>query len=117
MCDASREMRKLESRWSRARKPHTCRACAEAIEVGDTYHVTTLLNESGCRYDRYVETVKHCARCYSMIEALWRRGVKVVAFGLDCGEVWESPPEEVAALAFWRPGDVLPSQVSSSIRA
>jgi hypothetical protein len=99
MCDAIYEMRKLDARWSKARKPHECCACAEAIGVGDVYHVTTLLNASGCRYDRYVKAVKHCARCYAMIEALWKRGVKVVDL--------ESPPDNVAELAFWRPGDAL----------
>lgn len=112
MCERMRELGELEARWSRARKLHECCACEETIRVGDTYHVTTLLHDNGCRYDRYVETAKHCARCYTMIEMLWQRGAKVIDFKLNCGELWESPPEETASLAFWRPGDDLPSRAS-----
>lgn len=108
MCNNISEMRELDSRWSKARKEHACCACEEAIRAGDAYHVTTLLYDRGCKYDRYVETAKHCARCYTMIEALWKRGVKVVDLKLDCGELWETPPEEIASLAFWRPGDATP---------
>lgn len=108
MCDSRYELRKLDARWSVARKQHECCACHEAIRVGDRYHVSTLLNERGCKYDRYVEKAKHCARCYAIIEALWKNGAKVVELGLDCGKLWDQPPDEVAALAFWRPGDEVP---------
>lgn len=81
----------------RARKPHRCIACHEAIQPGHRYHRTVEHQEGEIR------TYRHCLRCWAMIEALDRRGVEFVDWDLNCGEVWQDPPVEVAELAFLAP--------------
>jgi hypothetical protein len=35
-----------------------------------------------------------------MFDALINRGAEAVAWDLNCGEVWEEPPDKIARLAF-----------------
>lgn len=92
----------------KARKDHTCVACGEVIRRGDTYekHVNI--------FDGCVTDINRCLRCAEMWRAAqaklgWER---VADLWLACGEDWEDnfgePPEHIAALAFWRPGEPLP---------
>jgi hypothetical protein len=83
----------------RARRWHECWACREPIEPGTYY---ALNNGVG---DGFWWTIKHCMRCDAMVKALHDRGVRVVDLDLNCGEIWERPPEHVAALAFALPSD------------
>lgn len=96
-----------------ARKEHCCCACAETIRAGDRYHYVALL------FDGTLYVYKRCARCQAIFDHLSKR---MRAEGepneycdeeLNCGhdyeENWdEPPPEPIAALAFWLPGDPLP---------
>lgn len=94
----------LHSDFVRAAKDHRCMACCETIHKGDRHHVYTSVFEGSVSSDR------HCSRCWAICEALWReRGAVSIDLGLDCGETWEEPPEHVAALAFWLPGEPLPT--------
>jgi predicted nucleic acid-binding Zn ribbon protein len=109
MCDWADEFATNLMRVYRvARKRHYCRACGEAIEPGQRYHVDSNV------FDGNVSTWKHCARCWAMIEVLWERNRltgdwgATVDFELNCGEVWRDPPPEIAALAFALPGDKSP---------
>ena len=91
-----------------ARKAHQCSACSETIRPGDRYVRVKMV------FDGSAETIKRCARCQSIHEHL-----RDTAPGcgdvwpdekLDCGDSYEDvfgepPPDEIAALAFWRPGD------------
>ncbi len=91
----------------RARKPHTCDACAETIPAGRRYYRVFVL------FDGRAETVKRCARCQRIHEHL-----RELAPGdlwpderLACGETYEGewgcePPPEIAALAFALPGEL-----------
>lgn len=95
----------LDRRFLVARKAHRCIGCNETIAAGERYHIDV------CAWEGTVDRFKHCARCWAMIEALWKRnrdngeGYLAVDFTLDCGEVWRSPPDDVAALAFALPQD------------
>jgi hypothetical protein len=94
-----------------ARKPHTCAACKESISPGQRYTRCFIL------FDGDAETVIRCSRCQTIHEHLRKLGDGDMwpAEKLDCGqeylEHWgkEAPPE-IAALAFWRPGDPLPTK-------
>jgi hypothetical protein len=103
-----------EDRWVTARKEHVCFACAEAIVKGQRYHVTFSV------YDGRADTTKRCARCQAIFEHLSGRmkehgdEEEFCDAELKCGheyeERWnEPPPEHIAALAFWLPGDPLPA--------
>lgn len=92
----------------RARKSHVCTGCRETIAAGHQYRRTTTI------YDGSVDVFKHCLRCAAMVDAL-RGYVDSDAFTTDtlylnCGQVWEDPPEHIAALAFWSPGEPLPAR-------
>ena len=89
----------LDERWQRARKAHRCYACREMILLGHRYHVVANLT------DGVVETIRHCARCWSICNALWHAGIEAVRYDLNCGEVWADPPGDIAALAFLSPAD------------
>lgn len=78
----------------RARKPHPCDVCAETIRPGERYHFS-----SGC-WDGNWNAYRHCLRCWRMFEIVNRRAEGEADLLLDCGEVWDDPPDEVAALAF-----------------
>ena len=93
----------------RARKEHQCDACRETIRPGDVYTRCFVL------FDGKKETHKRCERCQAIHDHLKELGEGETwpAERLDCGESYEGhwgcePPEEIAALAFWLPGDPLP---------
>ncbi len=86
--------------WTRARKEHPCCACAEPIKPGAIYHSYKSLSEG--EWTRFI----HCARCWSICEALWAVSPDAIDLELNCGEVWNEPPEDVAALAFVIPADL-----------
>lgn len=93
-----------------ARKRHDCCACEIPIDPGHRYTIVAAL------WDGSVREYKRCARCQFLHEQL--REVCSRDGGwpdedLNCGhtfeERWERPaPPELAALAFWQPGDPLP---------
>ncbi len=95
-----------ENRRRRARKEHKCSACRETIRVGDFY-----FNEFSV-WDGNTETVKRCARCEQIFQALCmlhrteKRGDETwPASRLDCGDSFQDvfdrdPPPELAELAF-----------------
>lgn len=100
MCgDPDYDSTEVHSGWRRARKEHRCVACRETIRRGDRYHRTVQA------YDGTVDESRHCARCWFMCEALWADGVESVELDLNCGEIWDDPPDDVAALAFMSPSD------------
>lgn len=104
MCDVADETTKgWTEKWRIARKEHRCVGCHETIRAGDRYHYG-----SGV-FDGSGFSVKHCARCWAMVEALEKKPDRVwgesVNIYLDCGEVWSDPPDEIAALAFALPSD------------
>jgi RNase P subunit RPR2 len=98
-----------------ARKRHTCHACGEAITPGRKYARVAFL------YDGSWHVTKRCERCQVIFEHLSKR---IRAAGdseeycdpsLNCGHEYEErwrdpPPDHIAALAFWRPGDPLPTE-------
>lgn len=108
-----------DRRWRKARKEHTCDACHETIAPGQRYHRTALL------YDGSWSTTNRCERCQAIFEHL---SVRIKKEGsmvddeycnaeLNCGHEYkkrwdEEPPPDIAALAFWRPGDPLPEASS-----
>lgn len=98
MCDLDEENGPSASSeaWRNARKSHRCHACHETIRAGDRYHVLSGI------WDGSAHTFKHCARCWTMLEEL-PDGAQL---DLNCGEIWENPPEHVAALAFALPGEI-----------
>ncbi len=56
------------------------------------------------------DEITHCLRCSAIVDALRPRLAFDNLFttdtlALDCGEVWEDPPDEIAALAFVLPGE------------
>jgi RNase P subunit RPR2 len=97
-----------------ARKRHTCDACNGPITPGRRYHRTFSV------FEGTADTVIRCERCQAIYEHL---RAKMAVAGepdeccnptLSCGheykERWKvPPPEEIAALAFWLPGDPLPT--------
>ena len=100
-------------RWVVARKEHHCRACGETIRPGDRYHKTFYI------FDGNPHETKRCARCETIFDHLSGRIAKEgdceefcderLACGHTYEERWrEEPPPEIAALAFWLPGDPLP---------
>lgn len=97
----------------KARKPHKCGACREAIPPGQVYHRTFIV------FDGEPEVFLRCARCQVIYEHLSKRIRDEGAYEefcdlrLNCGHTYEdrwqeAPPAWLAALAFWRPGDPLP---------
>ena len=95
MCDYDcEESVALEYVWRKARKEHRCYACWRLIHPGDSYH------RSAQVFEGKVLGFAHCPRCWAIMEALFESGVDVVQWDLNCGETWENPPDDVAALAF-----------------
>jgi hypothetical protein len=95
-----------------ARKDHTCDACDETIRPGHKYTRTALLFEGAWR------VTKRCVRCEAIFQHLTERmkgsSEEWCDGELNCGhdyeERWrEPPPEAIAALAFWLPGDPVPT--------
>jgi len=100
----------------KARKPHKCDACHEPIAPGRTY------TRTACLFDGSWDTWIRCERCQaifvhlSALIAKWGEEEEFCDAALNCGheyrERWrEDPPPEIAALAFWLPGEPLPGQV------
>lgn len=98
-----------DERWVTCRKPKPCHACKETIPAGVKY------SRVGVVWDGSAESVVRCARCQTIHEYL--RGVmdydEWPAERLDCGHEYEelhgeAPPDAIASLAFWLPGDPLP---------
>jgi len=101
--------------WRAAAKEHKCGACLETIPKGHHYHIWSSV------LDGRWASIKHCARCWAMVKALHASGfADVVELELNCGETWEDasgepPPAEVAALAFWLPGEPLPTDFGQQV--
>ncbi len=93
-----------------ARKAHRCVACRETIAAGHRYTTIAIVEDGRGR------TIKRCARCQAIHEHLRDLGRHSDMWPderLDCGEEYsehwgKAPPEHIAALAFWRPGDAMP---------
>jgi hypothetical protein len=97
--------------WRVARKEHRCDACGETIAPGHRYHRTFVV------FDGDPDWANRCVRCQAIFDHLTDKMVgnaeEFCNWKLACGheyrERWgEDPPPEIAALAFWRPGDPLP---------
>lgn len=100
----------------KARKDHRCSACRETIARGQQYTRVFLV------YDGSWEVLRRCQRCQAIHEHLrkvsshvgWRIGEPLwpderLACGREYTEHWGvEPPAEIAALAFWRPGEPTP---------
>lgn len=102
-----------DAEWRKAAKPHTCHACGEIITAGRKYHRTFTV------FERVAHSNIRCERCqviFTHLEGRIRAAGDYTEYcnsELDCGheykERWgEEPPPEIAALAFWLPGDPLP---------
>lgn len=84
----------------RARKAHTCDACADEVPEGDRYMRIRIV------FDGSAETVKRCLRCQRIHEHLRElaRGEmwpdERLACGLDYEDEWGPLPDNIAALAF-----------------
>jgi hypothetical protein len=90
----------------RARKPHRCDCCHEAIAPGQRYG-----NTFGV-WDGNASTIKRCSRCqaiYDHLCALPGDSEYSVALRLDCGrtyeEEWGAMPLAAQELAFLLPGE------------
>jgi hypothetical protein len=99
----------------RARKTYVCRACHEPIKPGQRYHRSFFV------WEGIPDTTRRCERCQAIYTHLSARiraegdGEEFCDDDLNCGhsyeERWEEPPPaEIAALAFWLPGDPLPKE-------
>lgn len=99
--------------WRKARKEQRCDACSEIVSPGQRYHRTALL------YEGSWQVTIRCERCEAIHAHLSARISKegdpeeYCDPELNCGHTYltrwnEPPPETLAALAFWRPGDPLP---------
>lgn len=99
--------------WRTARKEHRCHACREKIRPGQKYHYTFVV------FDGAPDVTKRCERCQAIFAHLNERICKegdteeFCDDSLNCGHTYqqrwdEPPPEWLAALALWRPGDPLP---------
>ena len=107
-CDATYDVYD-ESRLT-ARKAHECDACDLPIRPGDGYWRIFY------RFEGRAEHVKRCLRCQVIHEHLrtLAPGEMWPAEKLDCGEEYRQhwdcdPPEWIADLAFWSPGESLPA--------
>jgi hypothetical protein len=94
----------------RARKHHRCSACRETIPAGALYTRVALIG------DGTAETIKQCARCRAIFEAICDQfPQEPIDCALDCGETWEDVigpcPPEIAALAFMLPHEHGPDDI------
>lgn len=98
MCDGEADVPSVwRSEWRRARLQHRCVGCSETILKGDRYHYCWGV------YDGHPEHFKHCARCwvvYGYADSRMREYGMLASLALDCGDIWDDPPVEVAELAF-----------------
>ena len=106
MCDVDDSCDVWDRTVRRARRERRCSGCRSIIASGDLYARTGVL------YDGSWSDVAHCGRC----DRLFRMSAQHIAAPGDaefaCGETWEDPPPEVAALAF-----VTPSEASEMLAA
>jgi hypothetical protein len=91
----------------RARKDHRCSACYGAIQAGEQYRRIASVTREG--WDTCLQC-RVCAEIFDRLLDLARPG-EGVAFALDCGEEYEDPPPDLAALAFALPQDLAPLEV------
>lgn len=114
-CDEEPDVYRIFQR--RARKMHTCSACHGEIRKGDAYTREDVL------FEREWTRTLRCGRCQIIFDHLMMmcrvhgESDEYPDPELDCGhdyrERWEvDPPEWLAGLAFWLPGDPLPSTVA-----
>lgn len=103
MCDDNDDggyIKGFTEQWRKARKAHECEACREPIAPRTRYHYCSGIS------DGYAFSMKHCARCWTVYEALRKAKPRdAINIALDCGTVWEDPPDDIAALAFALPSD------------
>lgn len=103
LCEGSYDV--YDERLVRARKAHACSACAETIDRGQSYARVGMVWEGVAR------SLKRCARCQRLHEHLRELGDADVwpderlRCGLRYEDEWGAVPDEIAALAFWLPGD------------
>lgn len=99
----------------RARKPHQCSACKEAIRPGHYYM------RIGIVFDGSAEALKRCLRCQALHAHLREKCAASEdemwpADRLDCGLTYESEwgdlPPEIAALAFQTGASMQPDEAA-----
>jgi len=73
---------------------------------------TAPTSRTGVLYDGSWSDLAHCGRCDRLLRAIARHIDGPVDAEFACGETWEDPPPEVAALAF-----VTPSEASEMLAA
>lgn len=112
-CDEHADIYRVAQK--RARKTHTCSACNGDVRKGDLYTREDVLFER-----EWTHTIR-CDRCQVIYEHLLEmcrlhgEGDEYPNPELDCGHEYKErwgvePPEWLAALAFWLPGDPLPAK-------
>lgn len=110
-CDGQYDVYRQTPR--KARKEHRCNACWRdgAIQPGHAYTVVATV------YEGAAHTIKRCARCQALHDHLKELcsedNERWPDERLNCGESYESEwgdvPEWIAAMAFWLPGEPLPT--------
>lgn len=109
-CDDGEQVAYYRETRRTARKQHDCCACEIQILPGHTYWVI-----AAC-WDGRARRWKRCDRCqfiHQELRAICGPKGEWPDEELNCGHTFEEahdrePPEYLAALAFWQPGDVLP---------
>lgn len=114
-CSSDEYCEDFEHGWRAAAMSLRCDACEIQIAIGDRYHWETWV------FDGDDDASARCVRCQAIYEHLTERmrlggdRDEFCAPALDCGDEYEErwdepPPPEIAALAFWLPGDPLPGK-------
>jgi hypothetical protein len=94
-----------------ARKPHLCEACERMIQPGERYVRNFQV------FEGEPNTMKRCARCDAIYQHLcslpWKHdeGPEIdLGCGHEYSKIWKVPPsDELASLAFWLPGEPIPT--------
>ena len=99
-----------DAEWRTARKTHKCDACEIPISPGHRYHRTFYVFDGSPGVDIRCE---RCQAIYSHLSSRMTDSEEFCNARLNCGHTYEErwrepPPEWLAALAFWLPGDPLP---------
>jgi hypothetical protein len=82
-------------RWQRSRAERECCACEATIRVGALYHYSAWLSDGSWTQ------IRHCARCWAIVEHLWSVTDRAIDIRLGCGETYDAPPDDPGhALAF-----------------
>lgn len=99
-------------RWSEhtSAKERWCAACRERISKGQRYAAHHTL------YEGEFDTTVYCLRCQALLDHLILESPDIDEGPdpyLDCGHDYEEvhggpPPDHIAALAFWLPGEPIP---------